>query len=96
MLQEFDRCGIPVVLAGMIAPPWLGAWTGAFNAMYAELAAAHGAALYPSFLDGVALMPGLTLADRFHPNARAIEIVAQRILPTVERALAAAASARAA
>ena len=30
---------------------------------------------------------GLTLADRLHPNARAIEIVAERILPLVEREL---------
>ena len=32
--------------------------------------------------------PGLTLADRIHPNARAVGIVAARILPHVEAALA--------
>lgn len=88
MLVEFGRCGIPVVLAGMIAPAFLGASAAAFNAIYAELAAVHRATLYPFFLDGVALRPGLTLADGFHPNAAAIEIVAARILPTVETALA--------
>lgn len=92
MLVELGRCGIPVLLAGMVAPSFLGPFLGAsgraFNAIYAELALEHSATLYPFFLDGVALRPGLTLADGFHPNARAIEIVAERILPTVEAALA--------
>lgn len=87
MLVEFGRCGIPVVLAGMVAPALLGRTATAFNALYAELAAAHDATLYPFFLDGVALRPGLTLADGFHPNAKAIAIVAERILPTVKAAL---------
>ena len=91
MLLELGRCGIPVVLAGMVAPALLGPSAAAFNAIYADLAAEHSATLYQFFLDGVALRPGLTLADGFHPNAKAIEIVAQRILPTVEGALAAAA-----
>lgn len=90
MLVELGRCGVPVVLAGMVAPPWLGPSARAFNAIYADLAREHAVTLYPFFLDGVALRPGLVLADGFHPNARAIEIVATRILPTVERALAAA------
>lgn len=93
MLVEFGRCNIPVVLAGMVAPALLGPSATAFNAIYAELAAAHRATLYPFFLDGVALRPGLTLADGFHPNAKAIKIVAQRILPTVEAALAGRAEA---
>ncbi|MES2754655.1 MAG: arylesterase [Pseudomonadota bacterium] len=96
MLVELGRCRIPVVLAGMVAPPFLGTSARAFNAIYADLARDHAATLYPFFLDGVALRPGLTLADGFHPNARAIEIVTERILPTVERALAAATAARAA
>lgn len=89
MLVEFGRCGIPVLLAGMVAPPFLGGAAASFNGIYADLAREHSATLYPFFLDGVALRPGLTLADGFHPNARAIELVAARILPTVEAALAA-------
>ena len=57
------------------------------NAVYPELAAAHGVPLYPFFLDGVAGRRGLTLADGVHPNARAIEIVTRSILPHVIGAL---------
>lgn len=87
MMDEFGRCGVPVLLAGMLAPPFLGDWARRYNAVYPELAAKHGAALYPFFLDGVVGDPALTLPDRIHPNARAIGIVAGRILPHVERAL---------
>ncbi|WP_375427760.1 arylesterase [uncultured Sphingomonas sp.] len=87
MLGEFERTGIPVLLAGMLAPIFLGGWAARFNAVHPELAKRHGAALYPFLLDGVVGDPSLVLADRIHPNARAIGIVAGRILPHVEAAL---------
>lgn len=87
MLGEFGRVGVPVLLAGMLAPPFLGDWARRFNAVFPDLASAHGAALYPFFLDGVVGDRGLTLADGIHPNARAIGTVAARILPHVEAAL---------
>lgn len=87
MLGEFERAGIPVLLAGMLAPPFLGTWAARFNALYPDLAKRHGAALYPFFLDGVVGDRSLVLADGVHPNARAIGIVANRILPHVEAAL---------
>ena len=88
IMGELARCGIPVLLAGMWAPPFLGAFAERYNRVFPDLAARHGAALYPHFLDGVMGDPALTLRDRVHPNARAIGIVARRILPFVERALA--------
>lgn len=87
MLGEFGRIGVPVLLAGMLAPPFLGEWAQRFNAVFPDVARAHGAALYPFFLDGVVGDRGLTLADGIHPNARAVGIVAERILPHVEAAL---------
>lgn len=87
MLGEFERAGIPVLLAGMLAPPFLGAWAARFNAVYPELAERHGAAFYPFFLDGVVGDRSLVLADGIHPNARAIDMIAARILPHVEAAL---------
>jgi len=87
MLEEFRRCDIPVLLAGMRAPAFLGAAAGRFNAVFPDLAREHGAAFYPFFLDGVVGIRELTLADGVHPNGRAVEIVAQRILPHVEAAL---------
>lgn len=87
MLGEFGHAGIPVLLAGMLAPPFLGAWAARFNALYPDLAKRHGAALYPFFLDGVVGDRSLVLADGIHPNARAIGIIATRILPHVEAVL---------
>ena len=87
MLGEFERIGVPVLLAGMAAPAFLGGWAQRFNAIHPELAAKHRVPLYPNFLAGVAGQRGLTLADGVHPNARAIGIVVERILPHVERAL---------
>jgi acyl-CoA thioesterase-1 len=88
ILRAFADCGIPVLLAGMQAPPFLGAFAHSYNAVFTDLATAHKVALYPFFLAGVAGDPALTLADRIHPNARAIGIVAARILPHVEAVLA--------
>ncbi len=87
MMGEFGRAGIPVLLAGMLAPPFLGDRATRFNAIHPDLAERHDAALYPFFLDGVLGDRSLVLADRIHPNARAIGIVANRILPHVETAL---------
>ncbi|MGI4732328.1 MAG: arylesterase [Janthinobacterium lividum] len=87
MLVELGRCGIPVLVAGMKAPTWLGAFTYGFDAVFPALAEAHGAALYPFFLDGVVGDPTLTLMDGLHPNARAIGIIVRRMLPFVEAAL---------
>jgi acyl-CoA thioesterase-1 len=87
MLGEFERVGVPVLIAGMLAPPFLGDRAARFNALYPDLARRHGAALYPFFLDGVIGDRSLVLADGIHPNAYAIAIVARRILPHVEAAL---------
>lgn len=76
---------LPVLLAGMLAPPNLGPEYGqAFNSMYAKLAARHDALLYPFFLDGVAADPTLNQADGLHPNPRGVDVIVARILPQVE------------
>ena len=87
ILRELAQCGIPALIAGMWAPPFLGAFAERYNRVFPDLAAAHGVPLYPFFLAGVAGDPRLTLRDRIHPNAEAIAIVARRILPHVEAAL---------
>ena len=87
MVGELQRCGIPVLLAGMRAPTILGPLAARFNAVFPAVAGRHGVPLYPFFLDGVAGRHGLVLADGIHPNARAIEEVARRILPHVDAAL---------
>jgi acyl-CoA thioesterase-1 len=96
ILRSFADCGIPVLLAGMQAPAFLGGFARDYDAVFADLAVAHRVPLYPFFLAGVVGDPTLVLADGIHPNARAIGIVAARILPHVEAALAAAERAQAA
>jgi len=88
VLAEFARRGIPVILAGMLAPPFLGArYTKAFNAIFPELAARHGLPFYPFFLAGVAGNAKLNLPDRVHPNAQGIARMAKGVAPYVRRAL---------
>jgi acyl-CoA thioesterase-1 len=77
-----------VLLAGMKAPRNLGKdYDAAFDAMYPELAARHGVALYPFFLDGVATDPALNQADGFHPNPAGVAVIVKRMLPAVEKLL---------
>lgn len=90
MLAQLKQRNIPVLLAGMIAPPNMGEDYGRqFNAIYAELAQKHEVALYPFFLDGVAGEAKLNQADGMHPNAEGIGVIVDRIAPQVGRMLSA-------
>ena len=90
MLGKLKARGVPTLLCGMLAPPNLGPDYGRqFNAIYGELAAKHGVALYPFFLDGVAADPALNLADGIHPNAMGVAVIVERILPHVVKLIAA-------
>jgi len=88
ILAELTRRRIPVLLAGMWAPPNLGAqYRRDFDAMYPALARKYRVPLYPFFLDGVAGQRALIQADGLHPNRRGVAVVVGRILPAVRRAL---------
>ncbi len=88
MLTRLTSEGLPVLLAGMLAPPNLGREYGEdFNAVYPRLAEKHGVPLYPFFLDGVALVPELNQADGIHPNAAGVAVIVKRIAPHVIRLL---------
>lgn len=76
---------LPVLLAGMRAPPNLGPeYQAAFDGMYQRLAEKHGTLLYPFFLDGVAADTKLNQADGMHPNPAGVDVIVTRILPSVE------------
>ncbi len=91
ILRRLGDEGIEVLLAGMLAPPNLGrAYGAAFNDVYPRLAAKHGVALYPFFLEGVAARPELNQGDGLHPNARGVAVIVERIGPYVKRLVAAA------
>ena len=86
ILDQLDAKKIPVLIAGMKAPPNLGREYGhEFESIYARLAERHHAALYPFFLDGVAADAALTQADGLHPNASGVRVIVDRILPYVMR-----------
>jgi acyl-CoA thioesterase-1 len=69
-----------LVLAGMMAPPNLGAdYTRRFRAVFSELAKANGAAFVPFLLEGVAGVPRLNQADGIHPTAEGQRIVAENV-----------------
>ena len=88
ILVELKRRKIPVLIAGMRAAPNLGPdYVRAFDGMYPALARAHGVPRYPFFLDGVAGNGRLLQADGRHPNARGVDIVVTRMLPSVRAAL---------
>lgn len=79
---------IGVLVAGMLAPRNLGeGYAASFDPIYKDIAEAHGALLYPFFLEGVALNPDLNLADGIHPNAEGVGVIVENILPTVEELL---------
>ena len=79
---------LPVLLAGMLAPPNLGREYGdAFNAVFPRLAEKHDVPLYPFFLEGVAMEKELNQTDGIHPNAAGVAEIVKRIKPHVVRLL---------
>jgi acyl-CoA thioesterase-1 len=95
ILTRLDQRHIPVLFAGMMAPPNMGAdYAKAFNAIYPALAAKHPVIFYPFFLDGVAADPKLDQADGMHPNAAGVDVIVARILPAVEKLVAQTREAR--
>jgi acyl-CoA thioesterase-1 len=80
---------VAVLLAGMLAPRNLGPdYAQAFDAIYPELAAAHGLIFYPFILDGVAGIPALNLSDGIHPTAAGVDIMVKGLLPMAEELIA--------
>lgn len=81
MISQLRSRDIHVMLAGMLAPPNMGAdYEKEFNAIYPNLAEKYQIPLYPFFLDGVAAEPQLNQADGIHPTAEGIKIIARKFL----------------
>ncbi|HWD14624.1 arylesterase [Pseudochrobactrum sp. sp1633] len=88
MLARLKERGIPVLLAGMIAPPNMGAdYAAGFNPIYQTLADKYQIKLYPFFLDGVAADKKLLLDDGMHPNPQGVKVMVANILPAVKAML---------
>lgn len=81
--------GRGVLIAGMLAPPNLGAdYAAAFNAVFPAVAKRHGVALYPFILDGVVADPTLNQEDGIHPNAAGVKVIVERMLPVLLQTIA--------
>lgn len=88
---------IPTLLAGMLAQRNLGPeFVTAFEAIYPDLARKHGAILYPFLLDGVAAEAALNQPDGIHPNARGVDELVRRLLPSAQALVGQALARRAA
>ncbi|MBY2925663.1 arylesterase [Rhizobium leguminosarum] len=84
MITRLKERGIAVLLAGIIAPPNMGAdYAARFNPIYQKLSEKHGLPLYAFFLDGVALEAGLKLDDGMHPNTKGIDVMVEKMEPAV-------------
>ena len=85
MLTRLKERGIAVLLAGMLAPPNMGAdYEKRFNGIYQRLAEKHGVPLYPFFLEGVATKAELQIEDGMHPNSAGVDVMVQSFLPAAE------------
>jgi len=72
--------GIPVVIAGMLAPPNMGAdYEKQFKGIFAKLAKEFNGKLIPFFLQNVAGIESLNLPDRLHPNKEGQKIVLENV-----------------
>ncbi|MEE8445799.1 MAG: arylesterase [Alphaproteobacteria bacterium] len=88
ILARLRGAGVRVLLTGMYAPPNFGRdYEQKFKALYPALAAKHGVAFYPFFLDRVAAIPALNQPDGIHPNERGVGVIVDLIAPYVVRLL---------
>ena len=88
VLDRAQARNIPVVLAGMEAPPNNGPeYTREFRKVYADLAEEYDVRFVPFLLLGVAGNAALNQGDGIHPNARGAQIVADLVWAELEPVL---------
>lgn len=92
ILAAGDAQDVDVLVVGMVAPGNYGPdYKQAFDAIYPELAAQHGALYVPSFFDGIlgtdgdpAAMGAFMQQDGIHPNAQGVARIVEALGPSVE------------
>ncbi|UAK25721.1 arylesterase [Sphingomonas nostoxanthinifaciens] len=87
IIEELGRCGIPSLLATIEPPAFLGHLLGDYGSVFPAVAARFGLKTCRFFPEGVLGHPAMVLADRVHPNARAISMCAAAVAPHVLSAL---------
>jgi acyl-CoA thioesterase-1 len=85
LLGQLAERGIPTLVGGMLAPlNYDPDYRNAFDNIYPELTAKHGAMLEPFFLNGVAMNAALNQPDGIHPNKNGVAYIVRRMMPNVE------------
>src|SRR5262249_47022172 len=85
MIDEFQKTGARVVLAGMTLPPNYGpSYIQKFEAVYRDLTAKYKLTLIPFLLEGVGGNEKLMQRDGLHPNAEGTRRVAALVMKTLE------------
>lgn len=86
IVSRLKARNIKVLLTGMMAPPNMGEdYAKEFNPIYENLANKESLLLYPFFLEGVAGDTGLNQADGIHPTSQGLDIIVEKITPTIEQ-----------
>jgi acyl-CoA thioesterase-1 len=88
IIDKLKTRQIKVVLAGLRAPPLIGAsYARDFTGLFPALARETGAVYHPDFVTGVVGVQRLMQRDGIHPNAAGARVIAERLAPTVASAL---------
>lgn len=86
MIVLSQQAGAKVLLLGIDVPPNYGpAYRERLRKVYADLAARHGLAWVPFFLEGVALQPSLMQSDGLHPTAAAQPKLLENVWPSLKK-----------
>lgn len=91
ILKAAAEGGVKVLLVGMaVADNYGPDYRAAFEAMYPELAAEYGIALFSDFFEGLTAAAGISEAraaymqpDGLHPNAEGVRLIVEAIGPAV-------------
>jgi acyl-CoA thioesterase-1 len=88
IIDKLQARDIPVLLAGMKAPPQYGRYATDFDRIFTDLAREDNVPAYPFLLNGVALDRRYNQADGIHPNAEGVKVIVTGLAPTVAKLLA--------
>ncbi len=89
IMARLQAEGIPVLLAGMMAPRNLGQdYAEEFDGVFPRLVETYDPVYFPFFLQDVATVPELNQPDGIHPNAEGVATIVDNILPKVEELIA--------
>jgi acyl-CoA thioesterase-1 len=88
MIARIRAAHVRVLLCGAEAPDDFGeAYRASFDPIFPAIAAKHQVPLYPFILDGVARNADLIQEDGEHPNFKGVQVMVDRMLPSVERTI---------